>query len=92
MENYKVYRLFIASPGDVAEERRRLLAGVREVNEYVKSLNVYLDASDWHSAVPGAERPQGLINEQLLQSCDIFIGILWHHLAGQIKTTTPLEF
>ena len=73
-------RLFVASPGDVAEERERLGRVVEQLNRGVaRKLNLVVELVRWEThAVPEMGRPQQVILDQLgKEEWDIFIGVLW---------------
>ena len=73
-------RIFVASPSDVADERNRLEAIVDEINKTLGSssgtqLELVKRETD---VVPGiGAYPQDVINQQIGDDIDIFIGILW---------------
>ena len=78
----QVLRLVVASPGDVAKERRLVSRVVDEVNRVTaEELGLIVKAILWETdAYPGfhVEGPQGLIDEVLgLDSCDLLVGIFW---------------
>ncbi len=79
-EQATILRVFIASPGDVSEERAILEQVVRELNNvWGKSFSIRVELVDWQTHVhPGISTdPQAVINEQIRDDYDIFIGILW---------------
>jgi hypothetical protein len=73
-------RVFVASPSDVVQERNRLEAIVDEINKTIGSnsgtqLELVKRETD---VVPGVGAyPQDVINQQIGDDIDIFIGILW---------------
>lgn len=67
---------FIASPGDVAEERRAAREVVEELNKVLRYVNWQIDLLGWEDTMPGVARPQELINKDV-DACDLFIGLLW---------------
>lgn len=75
-----VYEVMIASPGDVSTERaivRELLAEWNIVNAR-RSHRVLLPAGWETHAVPEmGDRPQAIINKQVLKNCDLLIGVFW---------------
>lgn len=82
-----VLQIFVASPGDVTEEREVLESVVAELNRtWSKSLGIRLELLRWEtSARPGVDsEPQAVINSQIGEEYDVFIGILW----GRIGTPT----
>ncbi|WP_301078053.1 hypothetical protein [Rhodoferax sp.] len=75
-----VLTIFLASPGDVVDERNRLEDAVLEWNRtWARNLGVRLELLRWeHDAYPGiGEDAQDVINEQLPTDYDLFIGIMW---------------
>lgn len=91
-----VFRVFLASPGDVPAERDALSRVVDEVNVTTAPLlNCRLEAVRWetHSA-PDAGRPQQVINEQIGEY-DVFIGVMWRRFgtpSGVAGSGTEEEF
>jgi hypothetical protein len=87
--------VFVASPSDVQDER----AAVRTVAERLEnsiglSLGLRIRVAGWEQVPPGYGRPQGQIN-QLVDSCDIFIGILntrWGTESGTHSSGFSEEF
>jgi hypothetical protein len=80
-----VYRIFVASPGDVPEEREAISGAVSEWNSvHAASKGIYLEAVRWetHSDPAMGGRPQAIINKQLLDRCDILIGVFWTRLGS----------
>ncbi len=75
-----VLRVFVASPGDVKEERKILEEVIRELNlTRFDQLGVILELVKWETHVsPGISTDaQAVINEQIADDYDIFVGILW---------------
>jgi hypothetical protein len=88
--------VFIASPGDVAKERRALDVVADEINRTVGSAEGFrLAVKKWETrARPAAGRPQGVINQQLGPS-DIFVGVMWKRFGtptGKAGSGTEEEF
>lgn len=78
-----VLQVFVASPSDVAEERGTLDAVIAELNRtWVGSLGVRFEVLKWEThARPGFDAdPQAVINAQIPDDYDVFIGILWSRL------------
>lgn len=83
-----VLQVFVASPGDVREERESLESIIAELNRtWSKTLGVRLELLRWETSThPAAGNdPQDVVNSQITDEYDIFIGILW----GRIGTETP---
>ncbi|WP_205342193.1 hypothetical protein [Denitrificimonas caeni] len=78
--NENIISVFVASPGDVAEERSALEAIVSELNRtWSRSLNLRLELVKWETDVhPGfAAYPQDVINQQINDEYDVFIALFW---------------
>lgn len=97
----EVYRVFLASPGDVDKERKSVRRFFEDYNRNIGEFNgVRFDVLNWeHYANAGAGRPQKLIIEQLLEryrgSLALFIGILAQRFGtptGKYKSGTEEEF
>jgi uncharacterized protein DUF4062 len=73
----RVLRVFLASPGDLGEERKRARVAIEAINRSVaRSLRWHVELLDWEDTLPGVSRPQALINDAV-DACDLFIGLLW---------------
>jgi len=81
--NAVVCNVMIASPGDVQEERNMAREVVWNWN-YLHSerTKIILMPITWetHSAPDMGDRPQAIINKQVLERCDLLIGIFWTRL------------
>jgi hypothetical protein len=81
----KTYNVFIASPGDVAEERAILREVIMNWN-YLHSMSkrIILLPVGWetHSMPIQGDRPQGLINDYILKDCDILVGVIWSRIGS----------
>ncbi len=75
------YKIFVASPGDVAKEREAFFRMVDEVNKALEILQVpaRLKVYAWEpSTYPDVGLPETVILDQIpLRECDIFVAILW---------------
>ena len=75
-----VYRILIASPSDVVQERKAIPEVIHHWNA-VNSLRreVILEPVLWetHATPEMGDRPQAIINKQLVSNCDILIGTFW---------------
>jgi nucleoside 2-deoxyribosyltransferase len=84
----KAYRILIASPGDVIEERNLVREQIARWNSMnTQDRNIILLSIGWEKdSTPSLEdHPQAVINLQLVDSCDFLIGIFWNRLG----TPTP---
>lgn len=77
--------VFIASPGDVTEERQIVRDELQVWNAtYVRTSKVVLLPVGWetHSAPELGGRPQQMINDRLLEHADILVGLFWTRLGS----------
>jgi hypothetical protein len=75
-----VLSVFVASPSDVEAERAKLEDVIRELNvTWSRELGVRLDLVRWEThAYPGIGGDvQDVINEQVPDDYDVFVGIMW---------------
>lgn len=88
-------KIFLASPGDLAEERNLFPGVLRLLNDVVgRRLNHRLEPLGWEDALPNWGRPQALINQDVRQ-CEVFIMLLWKRWgmpSGQYSSGTEEEF
>jgi len=78
----QLLRVFVASPGDVAEERKAIDPIVAEINQTIaRRLKIVLDVIMWETdTYPGLSPsgPQAVIEEQIdFDNTDLVIGIFW---------------
>lgn len=84
--NAKVFNVMIASPGDVASERAIIRDVIYEWNAiHSQSRNIVLLPIGWesHSSPEMGGSPQSIINEQVLNRCDLLVGVFWTRLGTQ---------
>jgi hypothetical protein len=73
----KILNVFLASPGDLTEERRIAPDVVDELNQSMgRQLNWRIELLGWEDTMPGFFRPQEKINEDV-DRCQLFVGLLW---------------
>ena len=84
-----IFQVFVASPSDVAEERKILESVIDDINRTASdahTMHLKLLKSETHSYPGfGEEGPQGVINQQSGNDYDIFLGIMW----GRFGSPTP---
>lgn len=86
--NAKVYKVFIASPDDVQKEReivRAVLMKWNAINAETKHIVLLPVGWDTHAAPETGRTAQEYINEEVLDKCDILIGIFWTKLGSPTK-------
>lgn len=74
--NRRVLTVFLASPSDLTDERRKARQVVKDLNDSLRESGLSLEVLGWEDTLPTAQRPQEAINRDLDQA-DLFIGILW---------------
>lgn len=67
--------VFIASPGDLKEERAALRSLETDLNSKFAPANIRVRMTGWEERPPAYGRPQGQINP-MVDACDLFIGLL----------------
>jgi hypothetical protein len=75
----EVYKVMIASPGDVKDERkiiREVLSEWNAINSEMRKIVLLPVGWETHSSPEMGERGQAIINEQL-KDCDLLIGVFW---------------
>ncbi|AJH80391.1 DUF4062 domain-containing protein [Bacillus thuringiensis] len=81
-----VLRVLIASPSDVENERNEIEEAIFKWNiQYAEQMNVVLLPSRWEEDVVPTYRgddPQQIINEQMVNKCDILVGVFWTKLGS----------
>ena len=76
----KVFNVMIASPGDVASERTIIRDVIYEWNAVnSQRRNIVLLPVGWetHSSPEMGQSPQDIINDQVLERCDLLVGVFW---------------
>jgi hypothetical protein len=77
------YRVLIASPSDLTEEREAATMAINDWNaQHAAAEGIVLLPVKWetHAHPESGVRPQGAINAQIVQTCDILIGMFWTKL------------
>src|SRR6266481_2531665 len=73
----KIVKVFLASPGDLQDERRAAKHVVDVFNkQWADNLGVHVELVGWEDTVSRFGRPQESINRDLDQ-CELFIGVMW---------------
>lgn len=81
----KVYKILVASPGDVDEERQAIPDVISRWNDInAEESKVVLLPVKWetHSAPIMGDRAQSVINKQMIHACDMAIGVFWTRLGS----------
>ena len=80
-----VFNVLIASPSDVPDERNAIAQALHEWNALnSQEVGKVLMPVMWetHSAPAMGDRPQGIINNQVVRGCDMLIGAFWTRLGS----------
>lgn len=88
--NTAAFRIMIASPSDVTEERAIIREAIYDWNaQHSEEREIVLLPVGWEThAVPEfGDRPQALINKQVLKGADALVGVFW----TRIGTHTGVE-
>lgn len=94
----KMYDIFLSSPTDVAAERKFIVNLASEWNSiHSKSRAAFINILTWEDIVTPAlrDRPQTSINEQMGDSYDAYLGIMWSRFGsstGVSESGTVEEF
>ena len=82
----KVFNVMIASPGDVASERNIIREVIYEWNTiHSQTRKIVLMPVGWetHSSPEMGDRPQAIINKQVLGKCDLLVGVFWTRIGTE---------
>jgi len=76
-QDIKAYRVFIASPGGLQDERKAFREAINDYNESdAVPRGVMFLPVGWENTLRGVGRPQSMINDDL-RSCDYMVLLLW---------------
>ena len=81
----RVFRVLLASPSDVTEEREIAVRTIQEWNDLnAAERQLVLLPLRWetHSAPEYGRRPQEVINRQVVDRCDLLVGIFWTRIGS----------
>lgn len=83
------YSIFIASPSDVLNERHIAKQVIYDWNSSIgQTLGIRLSPVTWETnATPRmGDKPQAIINRELIGDCDILVGIFWTRIGSPTET------
>jgi hypothetical protein len=78
----RTLKVFLASPGDVKEERNAAEELVIDINKQLRDFGWQIMLYMWEDVAPGFGRPQEIINNRV-DECTVFIGLLWERWGQQ---------
>jgi hypothetical protein len=93
-----VYQVFVSSPSDVEDERKLIESAVSEWNQLNGADHgvLFEVVSGYTSVAPAfADRPQSVINDQIGEEYDIYLGLMWMSFGsdtGSAPSGTVEEF
>ncbi len=85
-----VFQLFVASPSDVTEERDIAVSVIQEWNDLRSAQDqLVILPMRWetHSSPEYGTRPQEVINRDIVDKCDLLVGIFWTRLGSPTGVT-----
>lgn len=85
----QVIKVFIASPGDVADERtiaREVVLEWNAVNSQERGTVLLPVLWETHAVPAMGERAQAVINDQLVRDADLLVGIFWTRIGTPTGT------
>jgi hypothetical protein len=80
-QTINLYRIFVASPSDVKEERLLLEEAINEINLstlYKNNIRAELVKWETHANPDIGDYPQKVVNDAIGDDYDIFLGIFWN--------------
>lgn len=80
MKNVEKVRVFLASPGDVHNERNEVIKIVDQINFLISDkFRILFEVINWEKMTPGMGRAQQVVNKKarIDRDVDLFIGVLW---------------
>src|SRR5947207_13514788 len=83
-------KVFFASPGDLAEERRAFKVAIDALNEtYGRGANVVFKPLAWEDTLSRVgPRPQSLFNSEI-DHCDLFVLVMWRQWGQPAPDAKP---
>lgn len=78
-----VYQVLISAPSDVVQELKAVPEVIGLWNAaHAPGRNVFFEAVHWrtHSFPAGGERPQSILNKQIVANADVLVAVFWTRL------------
>ena len=85
----RVFRILIASPSDVDEERdiaARVIQEWNDVHSFDRGIVLLPLRWETHAAPEYGSRPQDVINRAIVDECDLLLGIFWTRIGTPTGT------
>jgi hypothetical protein len=93
----KVLRIFVASPGDVSEERNYVHEIAASVNRSLSKLgyDTRIVVSGWETDIQPGLHPRGIqakIDEELIKNIDAMVAVFWKRFGNPVEDAgSPTE-
>lgn len=90
-QDVTLYRMLVASPGDCIEERKTIPKLVADWNAaHSIEASIVIESVLWetHAQPEIGERPQAILNRQIVDACDFVVGVCWTRLGTPTGTAT----
>lgn len=88
-ESRRLVKVFLASPGDLTDERKAAKSVVDEFNALLaEEFGYQVELVGWEDSVSVFGRPQATINREL-ERCELFVGLMWKHWGTPPDITGP---
>ncbi|MHB8154017.1 MAG: DUF4062 domain-containing protein [Bacillati bacterium] len=84
--NAIVFNVMIASPSDVASERniiREVIYEWNAVNSHLRNIVLLPVGWETHSSPEMGSSAQAIINKQVLDKCDLLVGVFWTRIGTE---------
>lgn len=90
--NKRTIKVFIASPGDLAIERRTFKDTIDELNAgFGRGANVEFRALGWEDALSTVGRRSQAVINQDVDACDVFVLAMWRRWGQEAPDAAPLS-
>jgi hypothetical protein len=92
MSTQRTIKVFIASPGDLAVERRAFKDVVDELNQgYGRGAHVTFEPLGWEDALSTVRRRAQSVINQDIDACDVFVLVMWKRWGQEAPDAKPLS-
>ena len=88
-ESRRLVKVFLASPGDLSDERKSAKVVADEFNALLaEEFGYQVELVGWEDTVSVFGRPQATINREL-ERCELFIGLMWKRWGTRPDVSGP---
>ena len=90
MSRPRVIKVFIASPGDLAIERRAFKEVIDELNNgFGRGADVEFEPLGWEDALSTVGRRSQAVINQDIDACDVFVLVMWRRWGQEAPDAAP---